>query len=92
MNVICLEDEAFYSLIEHVLQRVKKTNDTNTKEKKWITAKDAMRILCIKSKTTLQEYRDEEKIRFSQEEGKKLIRYDLESINEYLEKHTKHCF
>ena len=50
-----------------------------------------MEILGIKSKGTLQKLRDEGKIRFSQPE-KKIILYDRESIEQYLEKHAKDIF
>jgi hypothetical protein len=89
MQVICLEDEAFYALVEQVVQRIKSTKEIQ--EDKWISAEEAMRTLRITSKTTLQKLRDEGKIRFTQPE-KKIILYDLISINEYLEKHARNTF
>ena len=89
MEVICLEDAAFYSLVEEVFQRLKK--DEKAKEDKWVSAEEAMRKLRITSKTTLQKLRDEGKIRFSQPE-KKHILYDMDSIYQYLEKHAKDTF
>ncbi len=89
MEVICLEDQAFYALIEQVVKRVKEKN--GIKEDKWISSEEAMRMLRINSKTTLQKFRDEGKIRFSQPE-KKLILYDVNSINEYIEKHAQNNF
>ncbi len=89
MEVICLEDKAFYTLIEKVVDRIKSTN--NIKEDKWISGEEAMKKLRITSKTTLQKLRDEGKIRFSQPE-KKIILYDTESIDEYLDKHAKETF
>ena len=44
-----------------------------------------MKKLRIKSKATLQKMRDEGVIKFSQPE-KKIILYDADSINDYLEK------
>lgn len=85
MDVICLEDEAFYGLIEQVFQKLK--TQFAIKEEKWISAEEAMVKLNIKSKTTLQKLRDENAIRFSQPE-KRIIVYDLTSIYEYLEKHA----
>jgi predicted site-specific integrase-resolvase len=58
---------------------------------KWISDEEAMEFLNIKSKTTLQKFRDEGKIRFSQPE-KKIILYDRDSINAYLEKNAKETF
>jgi len=89
MEVICLESEAFYALIEEVVQRIKEKN--NIKEDKWISASEAMQKMKIKSKTTLQKLRDEGKIRFSQPE-KKIILYDVDSIYEYLEKNVREPF
>jgi len=89
MEVICLEDEAFYALIDQVVERIKEAQ--KIKEDKWISPEEAMKKLRITSKTTLQKLRDEGKIRFSQPE-KKHILYDTVSINEYLEKHSKNTF
>ncbi len=50
-----------------------------------------MSMLKIISKTTLQKFRDEGKIRFSQPE-KKVILYDRNSINKYIEKHACEIF
>jgi len=89
MEVICLQDEAFYAMIERVIDRIKEK--TSVKSDKWISGEEAMRILRITSKTTLQKLRDEGKIRFTQPE-KKIILYDAGSINEYLGKHTNETF
>ena len=89
MEVICLETEAFYSLIEEVVKRIKETH--NIKEDKWILTVEAMKLLGIKSKTTLQKLRDEGKIRYSQPE-RKVILYDRESLNNFLNKHAKEPF
>ncbi|MEK7585801.1 MAG: helix-turn-helix domain-containing protein [Patescibacteria group bacterium] len=89
MEVICLEDEAFYALIDQVVQRIKEKE--GIKEDKWISGEEAMKKLRITSKTTLQKLRDEGKIRFSQPE-KKHILYDIDSIYQYLEKNAKDTF
>lgn len=89
MEVICLEDLAFYSLIEEVVNRIKQ--EQNISEDRWISGEEAMKKLRITSKTTLQKMRDEGKIRFSQPE-RKIILYDVESINAYLEKYVKETF
>lgn len=89
MQVICLEEEAFYILVEQVVTRLKKEN---TREKaKWVSDEEAMSRLNIKSKTTLQKLRDEGKIRFSQPQ-KKVILYDTDSINQYLERNARETF
>lgn len=89
MNVICLEDEAFYSLLDRVLDRIN-ANYSKLPDR-WISGDEAMQMLRISSKTTLQKLRDEGKIRFSHPEKKHIV-YDRESINEYLEKHAKETF
>jgi hypothetical protein len=89
MEVICLQDEAFYKLLEEVVERVKEKNGIT--HDKWISDTEAMHKLRITSKTTLQKFRDQGKIRFSQPE-KKIILYDVDSINEYLEKHAQNTF
>jgi hypothetical protein len=89
MNVICLEDEAFYGLIDRVIERIKEK--LGTKEDKWISGEEAMRMLRISSNSTLQKLRDEGKIRFSQPQ-KKVILYDTTSIHEYLDKHARNPF
>jgi hypothetical protein len=78
MNIICLEEKAFYELIDKVVDHVKRNNP---KEEKWISAEQTMKKLGITSRTTLQKFRDEGRIRFSQPE-RKIIRYDFNSINE----------
>lgn len=89
MEVICLEDSAFFALIDRVVGRIKERE--GQKEDKWISGEEAMQKLRITSKTTLQKFRDEGVIRFTQPE-KKIILYDNDSINEYLEKHAKNTF
>ena len=68
MQVICLQDDAFYSLIDEVVSRIKE--QYNLQQDKWISTEEAMAKLRITSKTTLQRFRDEGRIRFSQPEKK----------------------
>lgn len=89
MQVICLEDEAFFSLVEQVVARLKDLH--GPREDKWISDEEAMRMLRIKSKTTLQQYRDQGKVRFSQPQ-KKIILYDRESILKFLEDNARNTF
>jgi hypothetical protein len=89
MEIICLQDEAFYALIDQVVARVQERRQLVND--KWISADEAMQKLRITSKTTLQKLRDTGAIRFSQPE-KKLILYDVDSIYDYLEKHAKEPF
>lgn len=89
MEVICLQEAAFFALIEKVVDRL--NGKETVKEDKWISGTEAMAKLRIKSKTTLQKLRDEGKIRFSQPE-KKIVLYDAESIKAYLEENTYNTF
>jgi hypothetical protein len=85
MNVICLQDEAFFSLVEEVVERIKEKR--NVLEDRWVLPDEAMRVLAIKSKTTLQKLRDEGRIRFTQPQ-KKIILYDRVSLLKYLDEHA----
>jgi len=89
MQVICLEEPAFYGLIEQVVARLKQMH--GEEKEKWISDEQAMQVLNIKSKTTLQKLRDEGKIRFSQPQ-KKIILYDRNSIDAYLEQNARNTF
>lgn len=88
MEVICLEDKAFYALVEEVVKRLKEKLSVT---EKWVSDEKVMKMLNIKSKTTLQKLRNEGKIRYSQPQ-KKIILYDRDSINEYLEKNARNTF
>jgi len=88
MQVICLEEPAFYDLIDKVVLYIKTKHEVKDK---WISAEEAMKLLHITSKTTLQKFRDEGRIRFFQAD-RKIILYDRDSINEYLERNAKDTF
>lgn len=89
MQVICLEEPAFFSLIDRVVDYIK--DKQGVKEDKWVSPEEAMKILRIKSKTTLQKLRDEGLIRFSHPE-RRIILYDTESLYEYLNGYAKEPF
>lgn len=89
MNIICIQDEAFYQLIEEVIERLQPKQ--SSEKNKWINTDEAMGLLNIKSKTSLQKLRDEGKVRFSQPQ-KRIILYDRESIETYLEEHAQNTF
>ncbi|WAC11900.1 helix-turn-helix domain-containing protein [Dyadobacter pollutisoli] len=89
MQVICLEESAFYELIEQVVSRLKEKSAQT--QDKWIAGDETMRLLNIKSKASLQKLRDEGKIRFSQPQ-KKIILYDRDSIDTYLNQNARNTF
>ncbi|KAA3625746.1 MAG: DNA-binding protein [Bacteroidetes bacterium] len=89
LNIICLESKAFYALVEDVVEKLKEKQ--GIEHDKWISAEEAMKLLRISSKSTLQKYRDTGEIRFAPL-GKKHILYDYDSILEFLDKKSKNTF
>ncbi|KYG77215.1 MULTISPECIES: helix-turn-helix domain-containing protein [Roseivirga] len=89
MKVILIEEEAFFELIDRVVERM--SEKLSKKENKWLTPEEAMKELGVKSTSTLQRYRDEGKIRYSQP-SKKIILYDPSSIQEFLESKANDTF
>ena len=89
MEVICIEEKAFYALLDKVYAHI--DNRYKERHNKWVSDEEAMKLLNITSKSTLQKFRNEGRIRYSQPE-KKIIVYDVDSINDYLEKHAKEPF
>ncbi len=85
MEVIMIESEAFYALIDEVVKHIQ----PHEKER-WISEEEALDILNIR-KTRLWELRKNGDIRYSQP-SRKIILYDRESLMEYIEKHAKNTF
>ncbi len=84
-----METQAFYALVEEVVDRLKSEN--NIEQDQWIPDTEAMRLLNIKSKSTMQRLRDSGAIKFSKL-SKKIILYCRVSILEYVEKHARNTF
>ncbi|MCF0061318.1 helix-turn-helix domain-containing protein [Dyadobacter chenwenxiniae] len=89
MNVITIEESALYELIERVLERLQ--SPEHAVKPKWISDVEAMQILGIKSKSTLQQFRDRGQITFSKVRHK-LILYDRESIELFISRHERKAF
>ena len=89
MHVICLEEEAFYKLLDTAIEHIDRKLDKEPS--RWIDGAEAMEILKISSKSTLQKMRDEGRIRFSQPQ-KKIILYDRHSIEDYINQHIREPF
>lgn len=87
MKVVCIEEEAFFELFERVVARIEEGRQSHSKME-WISSEKAMALLSISSKTTLQKYRDEGRIRFSQL-SRKVILYSRSSILEMLEENIQ---
>jgi hypothetical protein len=88
LKVICLNTEAFYKLIEVVVERIK--DKEQVREDRWIGGDEAMRILRIKSRSTLAELRSKGLIKYSG--SPRCLVYDRTSIELYLEMNAKQTF
>ena len=78
INIICLESEALKSLVKQLAAELKE------EDYPWIDEKEAMLLLRISSKTTLQKYRDTGNIDFRRI-SKKHIVYRRQSILDFIE-------
>jgi hypothetical protein len=81
---ICIDEPAYFEMIDVLYARLK----GKEKGDKWISGEEVMRLLHISSPTTLQKLRDISALRVSVI-SKKIILYDRESVNEYLEKKAR---
>lgn len=91
MKVILLEnDEAYKKLMTDIKvmirEAIKEINESSESEV-WVSAEEAKKILGVKSKSKMQQLRDENKIRYSQI-GKKIIRYHKPSLYTFIEKNS----
>ncbi len=89
MQVICLEEEAFYTLLDKSIEYLESKRDNSPR--KWIGESEAVSMLDGVSKSTLQRMRNNGDIGYTQP-SRKIILYDRDSINEYLERHAKKSF
>lgn len=85
IDVVCLETEAYYKLIEETMKYVQSL--TPEKEEDWVDTEKAMAILKVGS-TTLQRYRDLNLIRVSRL-SKKHLMYYRPSLIAFLENNVK---
>lgn len=89
MEVICLEEPAFYALVEKVVQRIK--DQHSIEEDKWLPPEQAMKLLNITSKTTMLKLRDEGKLRWVNATPR-VILYSSLSIRKYLDSKSNNTF
>ena len=87
MKVIVFEENSFYELIDELTIRIIGEVEKRYRENEWLSELEAKEILGVKSKSKLQELRDNLSIEFSQ--FGKIIRYSRSSILEFLEKNRK---
>ncbi|MES2267935.1 MAG: DNA-binding protein [Bacteroidota bacterium] len=86
MEVICFEECAYYAMIDKLEAYIDSKKAKPTQGDNWISGMEAMNMLWIKSKTTLQKLRDEGNPLHTAR--KKIVLWDLQSIEDYLEDFT----
>lgn len=80
--IIQTDSETFYRMIKKIIERIK-SEETKDKGTDFISEKEAMQLLGISSKSTLQKYRDQSVITFYKLSGRK-IRYSRMSIENFI--------
>lgn len=91
MDVIVIETQAFYKLVEEVVKRLEAdrsrqiANNAATAGNEWISLKEAKQLLPYTSKTKWQQLRDGGEIKFSQF-GRKIL-YSRTSIQDFIKRH-----
>lgn len=83
MKIIVFEEETYYKMLQEVKELIKEA--TKQPKPEWMNEQEAKELLGIKSKSKLQQLRDNLDIEFSQ--YGKIIRYSRSSILSFLEKH-----
>jgi len=83
MEIIVFEKESFYKMIDELTIRIIRNSEKYFIQEEWISDSEAKSLLGIKSKSKLQQLRDDLKIEFSQ--FGKIIRYSRSSILKFLE-------
>lgn len=87
MKVIVFEEQAYYKMLEEVKEIVKDaTKKTDSNESDWISTQQAKELLGFKSKSKLQQLRDNAEIIFSQHG--RIIKYSRKSIISFLDNNT----
>ena len=89
MDVIVINSDAYKMLVAEIRKTVRETvKEVAHPKSDWIGEKEAMDLLGVKSKTTLQNLRDSQEFKFSKHG--RIIRYSNKSILEFLERNSKH--
>ena len=89
-EIICVDTSAFYAIIREVVNRLKEERGDQT-EPEWISEEEAMRLLGISAKSTLQNFRNEGKLRFSKTTPKTIL-YFRKSVMDYINSKAKDAF
>jgi hypothetical protein len=90
MDVIIFEKDTYYQMHKDMMRLVKEAIKEAKEEalaqadpaNDWLSTEEAKKLLGVKSKTKMQELRDEDAIRFTKHG--RIIRYSKRSILEYL--------
>ncbi len=86
MKVIVFEEQAYYKLVDEIKKAVKDAAQELKTEKEWLSAEEAKSLLGFRSKSKMQQLRDNGDIVFSQHG--RTIKYSRKSILEFLDKNT----
>ncbi len=85
--MIMFEEQAYFKLIEELGDMVESAIKKAKVQKKWLTKEQAMLELGEVSKSTLQKYRDDNEIEYTQKDkNDKIILYCRKSIDDFLER------
>lgn len=86
-TLLLADQETFYRLVETIYERMLKEKQVLPE---WISEKEALDILGIRSKTTLSKYRNSGYISFSK--MNKIILYKRSSLYEFIESKSHEKF
>ncbi len=95
MEIIVLETKAYEKLHDELIQRFqlameeaqKKALEAVSPENDWIDTQTAKQLLGVRSKTKMQELRDEGSVRFTQHG--RIIKYSKKSILQFLNNYAR---
>jgi len=84
-----LKEELVSEMREAVRDAMHQVMEERGMDSDWVKKEPAMEMLGIRSKSKLQDLRDNSEIDFSQRPGGRIILYSKQSILEYLERNKK---
>jgi predicted DNA-binding transcriptional regulator AlpA len=87
---ICLNSEAFYELLDQVVEHITDTYKLD-KAERWISIDECMTLLNVKSRTTIWELKTKGKISFSQISSK-IVLFDRHSVLDYIASNKREAF
>jgi hypothetical protein len=86
MELIVFESAAYWKMQEDLISKFKAAlKEATKKEDDWISTDEAKQLLKVKSKSKMQQLRDDGLIKFSQHSRKNIV-YSKASILDYLKK------